>query len=198
MELGTAVRRRPGISGVRRNYGDSLNILLGVTGVVLLIACANLANLMLARATAREREVAVRLAIGASRRRIVRQMLSESLLIAASAPSPACSSPSGSAGRWSVSSGRIRARCSSTCRSTGALFAFTAAVAVAACLLFGLAPALKATHTSLGSAMKIGGRGRHGRARTIRRPPRDWSSCRSALHWCWWSAPCCSRAACAT
>ena len=68
-----------GVGGLRRNYGDSLNVLLGVTGLVLLTACANLANLMLARATAREREVAVRLAIGASRRRIVRQMLSESL-----------------------------------------------------------------------------------------------------------------------
>ena len=158
MELGT----RPasaGISVVRRNYGDSLNILLGVTGVVLLIACANLANLMLARATAREREVAVRLAIGASRRRIVRQMLSESLLIAGI----------GAGAGVLVAQWLSRALVGFISTDSSPLFidlsldwrafAFTAAVAVGACLLFGLAPALKATHTSLGSAMKTGGRG---------------------------------------
>jgi len=158
MELGTR-QASAGISGVRRNYGDSLNILLGVTGVVLLIACANLANLMLARATAREREVAVRLAIGASRRRIVRQMLSESLLIAAI----------GAAAGVLVAQWFSRALVGFISTDSSPLFidlsldwrafAFTAAVAVSACLLFGLAPALKATHTSLGSAMKAGGRG---------------------------------------
>jgi putative ABC transport system permease protein len=148
-----------GISGLRRSYGDSLNILLGVTGLVLLIACANLANLMLARATAREREVAVRLAIGASRRRIVRQLLSESLLIAAIGAALGLL-----VARWfsaslvaflSASDSPLFVDLSFDWR----VFTFTLAVAVMACLLFGLAPAVRATRTSPGASMKVGGRG---------------------------------------
>ena len=69
-------------------HGTSLSLLLGLTGLVLLITCGNLATLMLARASAREREIAVRIAIGASRRRLVSQMLIESLLVAAAGAMP--------------------------------------------------------------------------------------------------------------
>jgi predicted permease len=147
-----------GVSGLRRAYQTQLWILLAATGVVLLITCANLANLMLARATAREREVAVRLAIGASRRRIVRQMLSESLLIAGL----------GALGglllaRWM--SGALLAFLSSEnnrlfldLAPDWRVFAFIASIATAAAVLFGLSPALQATGTDPGKAMQVGGR----------------------------------------
>lgn len=154
----TAVEAGTGVSGLRRAYATQLWILLGATGLVLLITCANLANLMLARATAREREIAVRLAIGASRWRIVRQMLSESVLIAAM----------GALGgallaQWFSQSlvtflSTENARLFVDLTPDWRLFAFIASIAVLACLLFGLSPALKATGANPGQSMQSGGR----------------------------------------
>jgi len=148
-----------GISQLRRQYESPLWLLLATTGLVLLIACANLANLMLARATAREREIAVRLAIGASRGRIVCQLLAESLLIAA-----AGAVAGAILAQWlsqflvdflRTENNRIFVTLSLDWR----IFAFTAALAVLTCLIVGLAPALRATGAAPASAMKAGSRG---------------------------------------
>ena len=148
-----------GVSTLRANYSTPLWLLLGATGVVLLIACANLANLLLARATAREREIAVRLAMGASRRRVVRQMIAESVLIAGM----------GAAGGLLVADwlSRMLVAFLNT-QSTRVfidlgmdwrVFLFTGGVAALAALFFGLAPALRSTRLSLSATMKSGGRG---------------------------------------
>jgi len=148
-----------GISSLRENASDPLGLLLGITGLVLLIACANLANLMLARASARQREIAVRLALGAVRRRLIRQLLAESLLLAAAGAGAA------------LLLARTLARFLTSFLSTRfnevflnlnpdwRVFAFTAGVVTAATVLFGLMPALRATRIAPAEAMKAGGRG---------------------------------------
>ncbi|MGH9410974.1 MAG: ADOP family duplicated permease [Vicinamibacterales bacterium] len=148
-----------GASSLRGAYQQPLWILLAVAGIVLMIACANLVSLMLARATAREREIAVRLAIGASRGRIVRQMLAESALIAAVGALLGVFVAQ-SLSRFlvafiSTGSDRVFFDLGSDWR----VAAFTSGMAIMACLLFGLTPAVRATRDSAAAAMKAGGRG---------------------------------------
>ena len=154
-----ASRAASGVSSIRRSYETPLWVLLATTGLVLLIACANLANLMLARATTREREIGVRLAIGASRKRIVRQLMSESLLLAAIGAG--CGAL---LAQW-MSRFLVAFLNTSTDQVFVALqldwrvFGFASALALLTCVLFGLAPALRATHAAPAAAMKIGARG---------------------------------------
>ena len=162
-----------GLSDLRKSYENPLYLLLGLAGLVLLIASANLANLMLARASTREKEIGVRLALGAGRGRLIRQLLAESLLLAL----------------IGAASGAILARnlsqvlIASLSTQHDPLFidlatdwrmlGFTMGLAVLTCILFGLAPALRAASVAPGVVLKestrsaTAGRSRFGLRRVL-------------------------------
>jgi putative ABC transport system permease protein len=148
-----------GVSWLRDRYEDPLWLLLATAGMVLLITCANLANLMLARASAREREIAVRLALGASRARLMRQLMAESLLLASLGAGVAFFVGRALSG-FLVSLLGAQGDAPFLDLSPGwHVLGCTAAAAILTCVLFGLTPALRATRISPAEAMKAGGRG---------------------------------------
>jgi predicted permease len=156
-----------GVSYLRGAYQEPLWILLAVAGGVLLIVCANLASLMLARATARDREIAVRLAIGASRARIVRQLMAESLLLAAIGAAAGTLVARVFSGYlvtfMSTDSSRLFFDLAADWRVLG----FTCGVAAVASILFGLTPAIRATRQNARAAIRTGRGMTDGRERFV-------------------------------
>lgn len=147
-----------GVSELRSTYENPLWLMLGLAALVLLIASANLANLMLARASAREREIAMRMAVGATRGRLIRQLLAESLLLGLS----------GAFFGALLASGLTQFLVASISTSNQPLFVdlaldwrmlgFTTAITLLTCALFGLTPALRATQVSPGAVLKSSSR----------------------------------------
>ena len=148
-----------GLNLVGKQFSQPVYVLLALVGFVLLLACVNIANLMLARAAVRQREMSVRLALGAGRSRILRQVLTESLMIAALGGVLGLilsylvrsALPSLIVNAWEHNDLNVP--------FNWKVFAFTAGLTMLTGVLFGVAPAWSATHAEIGTALKEGGKG---------------------------------------
>jgi predicted permease len=158
---GFGVNVVPLLGHVTREVGPALWLLLGAVGFVLLIACANVANLLLANAVAREREIALRAALGAGRFRLLRQLISESILLGlVGATVGLLLAWGGLAALRAIAPANLPRL--DELSIDGRVLAFTLGVAILTGILFGLVPALQATRIDLNDALKEGGRGAGG------------------------------------
>ena len=157
------VRITPHLDALVGDARGSLLVLLAAVGCVLLIACVNLANLLLARGAGRGAEIAMRKALGASPRRIVRQLLTESVLLAAIGTGCGLALAYGSIAalvRWSP----VEVRGLDQVALDSTVLAFTAAIAIVSALTFGLAPALRAVRADAAPGAQAATRATAGRA----------------------------------
>ncbi|SPE38678.1 Permease [Candidatus Sulfopaludibacter sp. SbA6] len=169
--LDQKIELRPGARGaspLRDQFSDPLVLLMAMVGLVLLIACSNIANLMLARANGRQREIGVRLALGAGRARLIRLLLTESILVAALG---------GILGALLANSGTdVLIKLVAAGGSDPALgsyrdlrvFLFTAGISLLTGILFGLAPAMRATRLDVNQALAANVRGSSGSRGSVR------------------------------
>jgi predicted permease len=143
------------LTGIRSTYGEPLLLLMAAVGLTLLIACANVAGLMLARAASREREIAVRLAMGAARRRVIRQLLTESLMVSfIGAGLGVLFAPIGVSGLASFFSKNSYSPLQLDLHIDGRILLFTVGVALLTGVGFGLAPAFRGARTGVIAQLK--------------------------------------------
>ena len=151
----------PGAQGendLRRQFARPLGLLMGLAGLVLAAACANVASLLLARGTARRREVALRLALGAARGRIVRQLLVESLVLAGAGAMLGIALAWWGRGLIAALRPFGNARVVLDLPLDARVLLFTVTLTAATSILFGLAPALRATRVDLATQFQGGAR----------------------------------------
>jgi predicted permease len=151
----TLISAQKGLSGIRGELEQPLIILMAAVGIVLLISCANIAGLMLSRAAAREKEIAIRLALGAGRGRVIRQLLTESVLLSfAGAGLGVLLAYWGASALAAFASANRYSNSQINGDPDATVLIFTVAVAAATGILFGLAPAFRSTRINVAPTLK--------------------------------------------